>query len=148
MAKFKFKLQSLLNVKTQLENNLKNILAKEIAELLRQEDILYEFENDKQNLIELINTASQIGVTVDTLKKYNGYLSFLNQKITNQKEQVNIQHGIVDKYRGKLVKAMQERKTFEKLREKTLEQYLKDEQYAAQKAVEQVISYRGNPNIK
>lgn len=148
MAKFEFKFQSLLNIKTQLEDNLKNILAREMSELRRLEEILEDLNNDENDLIKLITTKSQQGITVDFLKKYNSYLSFLKEKINNHKEKVNIQSGVVDKYRGELVKAMQERKVFEKLREKALEQHLRDQIASEQKVVEEVVSYKNNPNVK
>lgn len=147
MAKFKFKFQSILNVKKQIEDNLKNMLGRALTELQRRIRALCELEDEKEALIEKINTESEKGITVYKLRKYNSYLSYLNEKIDIQKEKVNEQQKVVDKYREELVKAMQERKMFEKLKEKQHEEYLHEEAYKEQRAVDEVVSYKNNPNL-
>lgn len=147
MAKFKFKFQSILNVKKQIEDNLKNMLGKALTELQKRIRALCALEDEKEVLIEKINAESEKGITVYKLRKYNSYLSYLNGKIDIQKEKVNEQQKVVDKYREELVKAMQERKMFEKLKEKQYEEYLHQEAYEEQRAVDEVVSYKNNPNL-
>lgn len=146
MAKFNFKLQSLLNVKEQLENNLKNMLGKAVMELQKRLDRLSELEKEKEGVIRKINSGAEGGITVAKLKKYNSYLSYVNEKIDFQKEKVNEQQKVVDKYREELVKAMQERKMFEKLKEKKFEEFLKEEEHKEQRIIDETVSYKNNPN--
>jgi len=60
------------------------------------------------------------GISVGELRKYNTYISYLSDRVKLQKENIKKAQLVVDKYRDKLIKAMQERKVLEKLREKSM----------------------------
>lgn len=141
MGKFNFKLQAVLNLKKQIENNMKNELGKAVQELERQKRILMEIERERDEYITEINRQSTSGVVVGRLKEYGLYISLLNKKADNQKNNIKIAQESVDKYRERLIIAMQERKMMEKFKEKKFEEYYKEQQKLEQKLIDEIASF-------
>ena len=143
MAKFNFRLQAVLNVKTQQENNLKNELGKAIQKLETEKQKLVVLENALNDLDTEFNEKTK-KATVKKLIEYNDYRSLLTAKIKLQKERVNCEAQNVDKVREELVKAVKERKILDKLKEKKKEEYLLEQKQLEQKTNDEIVSYNHN----
>lgn len=141
MGKFNFKLQAVLNLKKQVEDNMKNEFGKAVQELERQKRILREIELERDEYITDMNKKTTSGVSVGKLKEYGLYISLLNKKADNQKNNIKNAQECVDMYREKLIVAMQERKVMEKLKEKKFEEYLKEQQKQEQKIIDEIASF-------
>ena len=142
MAKFIFKLKSLLNIKTQMEDALKNELSKATRRLEDEKGILKNFKDEQKKCMSEISSESSNGVTVDRLRTYNAYISFLKEKIQNQTKEVKSAQQVVDKYREELIQASKEKKMLETLKEKQYNEYLKEQERQEIKRIEEVISYK------
>lgn len=141
MGKFVFKLQAVLNLKKQIESNLKNELGKAVQELERQKKKLKDIELKRAAYYQEINAKSSSGVSVGKLKEFSSYISLLNEKIEYQKNNVKCAQKSVDKYREQLIVAVQERKMMEKLREKKFEEFMKEQQRDEQKIIDEIASF-------
>ena len=141
MAKFHFRLQSVLNVKTQQEDNLKNELGKAIQKLEAEKRILSSLERASLELTAEFNEKARKS-TVHKLIEYNGYLSLLTSKIKLQKENVNQAALNVDKVREELVKAVKERKILDRFKEKKLEEFRLEQNKLEQKTNDEIVSYK------
>lgn len=141
MGKFKFKLESVLNLKRQVEDNKKNELGKAVQELERQKMILKEIELEREEYIMDMNKQSTSGVSVGKLKEYGLYISLLNKRMDNQKNNIKNAKKTVDMYREQLIIAMQERKMMEKFREKKYEEHLMEQQRQEQKIIDEIASF-------
>lgn len=146
MGKFNFKLQAVLNLKKQVEDNMKNELGKAVQELERQKKILQEIEQERDEYITDINKQSTSGISVAKLKEYGLYISLLNKKVDNQKNNIKNAQESVDIYREKLVVAMRERKMMEKFREKKYEEYFKEQLRQEQKVIDEIASFNYEVN--
>lgn len=144
MAKFVFKLQALLNVKMQMENNLKNELGKAVQRLEKEREKLLKIENERNECINQICGQSSKGVMVGKLKEYGTYISFLKEKAEHQKENINYAQNVVDRYREQLIKVVQEKEMLEKLKEKKYQEYLKEQFKEEQKINDEITSYKYN----
>jgi len=142
VASFKFKLQPLLNIKTQMEDTLKNELAKAIRCLEEEKGFLKNFKEEQKKCMSTISSESSNGVTVERLRSYNAYISFLKEKIQNQTKRVKSAQEIVDNYREKVIEASKEKKMLETLKDKQYGEYLKEQEKSEQKRVDEVISYK------
>lgn len=141
MAKFSFKLQTLLNVKTQMEDNLKNALGKAVQKLEEEKAKLRHLEFEKNRYIFEFNNKSR-KTTVNNLIKFNNYISYLTSKILNQKENINLAVLNVDKIREELMKTVKERKILDKLKEKKYDVFLKDQLKVEQRLNDEIISFK------
>lgn len=140
MAKFSFKLQPVLNVRVQTEDNLKYELGKAIQKLEKEKRKLALLKHALSDLANEFNEKAK-NTTVYKLIEFNEYMSLLNSEIKRQKENVNCASLNVDKVRRELLKAVKERKILEKFKEKKLEEYLLGEKKAEQKTNDEIVSY-------
>ncbi len=141
MAKFIYKMQSLLNIKAQMEDNMKNELGKAVRKLEFEKGILKSIEDDRGKYINRFNSESGRGIQVEKLKKYTEYISHLNDKIGRQKENINFAKKSVDNYRELLIKVVRERKILEKLKEKRYQDFVKQQLKEEQRLTDEVVSY-------
>jgi flagellar FliJ protein len=142
MNKFKFKLQSLLNIKSQLEDSKKNDLGNATRELEIQKTALRCLHEDKERHIAEMREKTSRRVTVKKLVEYNAYIAFLNKKIFLQKENVNDAQYNVDKIREELIVIARERQMLEKLRDDKYKLFLQEHLKEEQKLNDEIISYK------
>jgi flagellar protein FliJ len=145
MAKFNFKLQTLLNVKSQQEDNIKNELGKSIQKLENEKTELRRLEMEMEANISEFNKKSR-KTTVEKLIHFNGYISFLNTKIKHQKENVNYASQNVDKVREELIKIDKEREILDRLKEKKYEIFLKELLKEEQRLNDEIVSFKHKEN--
>jgi len=141
VAKFNYKLQPILNLKKQMEESVKNELGKAI-QALEDEKVLEELNKENNRCMTEVSAGVLGGLTIDKLRNYNAYISFIKQKIINQSEKVNVAQQNVDKHREKLVAIVKERKMLETLKEKKYAEYLREQQKQELKFVDEIISYK------
>lgn len=141
MAKFSFRLQPVLNIKSQREDQLKNELGKAIRRLEDEKRKLRELEDELNRLSAKFNEKAR-KATVKKLIEYKEYLSLLVPKIRSQKENVNCAALNVDKVREDLLKAVKERQILEKLKEKKKEAFLLEEKELEQKINDEIVSFK------
>lgn len=142
MKKFGFRLEAVLNLKTQMEDNAKNNLARSARELECQKECLEELKNLNEATIGSLNNEIDNGIPVYRIKDYNSYFSLMKNKIINQKENVNIAQKDVDINREVLVRAVQERKILDKLKEKKYQEYLKEQNKSEQQLIDELNSFK------
>ncbi|MCX7710687.1 MAG: flagellar export protein FliJ [Clostridia bacterium] len=142
MAKFVFKFQPLLDLKTQMEDSLKNELGKAIQKLEQEKEVLRTMETEREECIRQFNEKSSQGIVVERLKEYNLYISHLKERMEKQKENIKAAQKNVDKVREQLIKVVQERKMLDKLKEKKLEEYKKEQLVQEQKVIDEVVSFK------
>ncbi len=140
MAKFTFRLQTVLNLKTQQEENKKIELGRAIQQLEKEKRKLRLLEGHLKQLIKEFNESAK-KTTVTKLVEYNEFLSVLTKRIKAQKENVNYRAQIVDKIREELLEAVKERKILEKLREKKKHEFLLESKKNEQKINDEIVSY-------
>ena len=141
MAKFNFKLQTLLKVKTQIEDNLKNDLGKAMYKLEEEKAKLHRLEFEKNRNIFEFNQKSR-KTTVKNLIQFNHYLSFLAAKILDQKENINLASRNVDTIREELIKIVKEREILDKLKEKKYDLYRKEQLKDEQRLNDEIVSFK------
>ena len=141
MKKFKFSMESLLNLKLSLENKKKEELGHAITLLKLEKDKLFQLENKRNNVIDLYKKGSKDKIFVLELKNYNNYLLFIKKTIEEQlliikKAEIN-----VEQKREEFINATKERKILDKLKEKHYENYLYEVKQEEQKIVDEIVSY-------
>lgn len=131
-----------------MEESLQDYLAKAIQEMENEKKILNNLKEERERGVEEAKIEASSGVTVEKLRNYNSYISFVKQKISNQTEKVKCSKETADKYREELVAAVKERKMLETLKEKQYSQYLKEEEKKQQRIVDEIVSYKESTSKK
>lgn len=141
MAKFKYRMQSILNIQYQLETQAKMELGRAQIKLMEEEEKLQTLFDRKEAYLEEGRKMRSDAVNVDDLRDNTNAVRVMDEMIEVQKEQVALAEKEVEAARLKLQEIMQERKMHEKLKEKAFEQFRQEENAAEGKAVDELTSY-------
>ena len=141
MAKFKYRMQSLLNIQYQLEDQAKMELGMAQLKLLNEEEKLQVLFDRKEAYLEEGRKIRSDAVHVDELRDNRNATLIMDDLIAAQKIQVMLAEKEVEAARLKLQEIMRERKMHEKLKEKAFEQFRQEENIAEGKAVDELTSY-------
>lgn len=142
MARFVYRMQSVLNIKQKTEGQVKMEFASAQAELNRQIDILEEYIRRKEGYLE---EAKELR-NAETLKLQeildNQYAAAqMDVMINAQAKVVQKQEAAVDRVRIKLTRAIQERKMQETLRDRAFAEYIEEEKQEEAKENDQRTSF-------
>lgn len=141
MAKFAYRMQSILNIHYQLENQAKMELGRAQMRLLEEEEKLQGLIDRKEAYLEEGRKMRSNALRVNDLRDNRNAMLIMDEMIEGQRGQVALAEEAVEAARLKLQEIMQERKMHEKLREKAFEQFVQEENAAEGKAVDELTSY-------
>ncbi len=142
MARFVYKMQSVLNIKQQTENQTKMEFAVAQAELNKQLDILDEYVARKENYLKEAEALRND----DSLKLQeildNQYATAQMDVMIKQQSAVIKQYeDRVEQVRIKLTRNIQERKMQETLRDRAFSEYLEEQKQEEAKENDQRTSF-------
>lgn len=142
MAKFRFRMQNILNIKEKLEEQEKQNFALAAQKVLDEEEILERYIHEKEELeAEAVRLRSD-KLNILDLKESEAKIKYQKEKIKLQENVVNNARRNLETQRIKMQKAIAERKTYEKLREHAFDEFMQEENAAEVKEIDQLTSYR------
>ena len=141
MAKFIYRMQSLLNIQYQLESQAKMDLGRAQMHLNEEEEKLQILIDRKEAYLEEGRLMRSDRLHIMDLKDNRNAVLIMDEMIDRQREQVALAQKVVEEARKKLQEVMQERKMHEKLREKAFVEFVREENAAEHKDVDELTSY-------
>lgn len=142
MAKFIFKMESILSIKCKLEDQAKAEYGIEVARLREEERKLEQLVARKEAYQEALTEAVQDALNIREIKDLENSVENAKYNINMQKIVIKQQQQRVDQAREKLDNAMKERKTYEKLKEKAFEQFKLEIEAQERKEIDELVSFR------
>ncbi|NLM74107.1 MAG: flagellar export protein FliJ [Clostridiaceae bacterium] len=143
MAKFKFRLQTYLNLKIQLEKDARNELGLATIKLQQEKEKLKNIVDCIDLYTDKFRKACTGQIQPAKINEIKTYLEHLDHRKQIQLLNVKKAQENVDKKREKLIEIMKEKKVLEKLREHKFEEYKKEEERSEQQRVDELVSYKG-----
>ena len=141
MARFVYRMQSILNIKIQMENQAKMEFGQAQRRLLEEEERLEGLYNRKEFYLEEGRKLRMDSLKVLSLRDNEYAVARMEEYIEAQKEAVRNAELQVEEARQKLQEVMTERKAQERLREKAFEQFMQEENAREGKEVDELTSY-------
>ena len=141
MAKFIYRMQSILNIKEKLEEQVRNDFAQTLMHLNEEEEKLRLLEGRKVSYEEQGRELQKSGLNILDILTNRNAIARMQEFIEIQKDAVAAAQAQLEQARKKLQTAMQESKTQEKLREKAFEAFVKEENAKEAKEVDELVSY-------
>lgn len=142
MARFRYRMQNILDVKSKLEEQAKLEFALANRALQEEEEKLEELiarrEAYKAEIVRLL----QDKLHLKRIRENEDAVAVMKELITVQRLQVKAAERKVDVARAKLQEVMQERKTHEKLRERAFDEFVQEENAKESKEIDELTSYR------
>lgn len=141
MAKFIYRMQNILNLKTKLEEQQKMEFAAARKRLDEEEEKLNLLFRRKANYEEEGRRLREDSLNVQDILDNRNALIQMDDYIAFQRIQVSKAEDALEIERQKLQEAVQERKIQEKLREKAFEVFMREENARESKEVDELVSY-------
>ena len=142
MAKFIFKMESILSIKYKLEDQAKAEYGMEVAKLREEERKLEVLIAKKEAYQDALTKAVQDALVIREIKVLENSVENAKYNINVQKFVIKQQQQRVDQAREKLDNAMKERKTYEKLKKKAFEQFKMEIEAQERKEIDELVSFR------
>lgn len=142
---FKFRLQSVLEYKQRREDDEKRVLAQKLEMLAGEQAKLRSLEALRQQRQHELAEKSEKGLlNVEELKMYHEQQKKLAKEISAQNIKIQQAQAEVELQKQKLLAAVQERKTYEKIKEKHYQEYLAEVNLEEQKALDEIATTKFN----
>lgn len=142
MAIFRFELESVLKIKEKMEEQKKIELGNATIFLDTQIQILIDLKGSQRILIDLFNEKNGKRILAKEIIEINVAIKYYDDAIKDQKKVIEGAKEVVEQKRVALNAALIERKTYEKLKELSLENYMKEEQSESFKQLDEIVSYK------
>lgn len=142
MAKFVYKMQSLLNIKEKLEEQEKTAYGLAKAALNEEERRLAEFVAKKNRYIEEKRVEMSSSIHVQELTLLEHAIKSMEYRVEEQVLVVKRAEKAVMIAQAKLENAMKERKIQEKLKEHALDEFKLELEAEEQQEINELVSFR------
>lgn len=142
MAKFVYKMESILSVKYKLEDQAKSAFAEANMVLNQEEEKLAGLHIRKEDYEKQLSGQVCGNLKVLEIRRIEEAVEVIKYYIKMQVIAVNTAKQQVEKARVKLNLAMQERKIQEKLKEKAFEEFLQELNQEERKELDELVSFK------
>lgn len=146
MAKFIYRMQNILNIKLRLETQAKTEYAENAARLAAEEEKMHHLASRRQQYENVAKQSAMNRVNIASIKQSNESMAVMKELMTQQAVRIRIAQKNLDRARDKLNLAMQERKIYEKLREKAFEEFKQELNAQEKKEIDELVSFNYNDN--
>ena len=141
MAKFRFSMQNLLQIKEKLEDQYQMEYGKAVGQRdLQIKEVVKARENIAAENRIFYETQERSFVVRDLIAVQNK-IAFLKEREKEELSRLYELEDLVVRRREQLTQAMRERKTYETLREKALEIYYEEEKQEELKSMDERASF-------
>lgn len=147
MARFRYKMQSILDVKSKLENKAKQDFAQANARLDAEKVKLTQLQQRRSDYMAEGMQLRLEKIDVRKIRENKMAVLKMDEYIKNQMVQINLASRDVERARLALQTLMQERKAHEKLKENAFEEFMKEEQAQESKEIDQLTTYTHGQKI-
>ncbi|MCI5937647.1 MAG: flagellar export protein FliJ [Eubacterium sp.] len=142
MARFRFSMENLLNMKEKLEEQEKNNYSQANMRLQQAEEELRLTQIRYDEKQQILRGKMRAALNVQEIRQMEQGLKVLGEYEKQQIKMVEQRQRELNLAREKLYEARKERKTFEKLKEKAFQLFLEEENKKEQKEIDELVSYR------
>ncbi len=141
MARFNYRMQSILNIKAKLEDQAKMEFAQARRRLDEEEAKMEALYQRKHHYEEEGRRLREDKLRIQDILDNKEAILKMDEYIANQQVWVRRAEDLLEEARLRLQEAMQERKTYERLREKAFEDFIREENARESKEIDELTSY-------
>lgn len=141
MAKFIYKLQSVLDIKEKLESQEKIAFGLAAAKLQDEQEALQKLMIQKAGYDKQARKLLEGSINLLEVNTCRKAIDTMKSRIRTQMLEVHKAEKELEVVRQRLNEVMIERKTYEKLREKKFEEFKQELLYEEGKEVDELVSY-------
>ena len=141
MARFRYKMQNILSIKEKMETQAKQHFGEAKRVLDLEEEALNALYLRKDEIER--HAVEVLSGDLDMHEIEDSQMSRIicDQKISEQKVRVSRARDELERARAELEEAVKERKTHEKLKEKQFDEFVREENRAESKTIDELTTY-------
>jgi len=142
MARFRYSLQSILDIKLKMETQAKqefSIAKNRLDEEERKLALLFQRKKEYEDEARELLSGT---LNVRDMEEARNAILIMEEYILLQRHQVTIAQAKLEEAREKMTELMKERKTHESLKEKAFEEFLMEENKQESKSIDELTSYK------
>lgn len=147
MSVFRFRMQSILDMKAKLEEQAKIEFAQAQQKLMEEQELLAQIIKRKEDYIAYGVELRNQTIDVQEILDNKNAIEYTKELEKTQRLAVNVAQKAVDAASRKMMEARTQTKTYEKLKEHAFEEFLQEENRAESKEIDQLNSYRSARNV-
>lgn len=144
MAKFKYRMQNILEIKYKLEEQAKQEYADQRQKVTKAERDLQQLLERKTFYQKKYQELVVGALRLKEIEECKTGIEVLHDQIVHQKRLIQELEEQLELARLKLKEVMQDRKVHESLREKEFETFLKELDEIEKKEIDELVSYKYN----
>lgn len=141
MARFRYSLQSILDIKLKMETQAKQQFSAAKNALDEEEEKLAALYQRKADYEDEARGLLKGTLRVRDIEDTKNAILMMDQYIALQQQEVLLAQKKLEAARERLTEVMKERKTHETLREKAFEEFLREENKQESKSIDELTSY-------
>jgi len=142
MARFVYRMQSVLNIKQQTENQTKMEFAVAQADLNKELDLLQEYIDRKERYLQEAEELRQKeSLKLQDILDNQYAVAQMDVMIKQQNSKVKQQEQVVERVRVRLTRNIQERKMQETLRDRAFAEFMEEQKQEEAKENDQRTSF-------
>ena len=142
MAKFIFSMESLLSLKSRMEEQKKQEFGEAMNRLEHEKNVLNSLHSEKEFIMIRLRESVSNRINPIDFQNLTNYVEVVKKKIIAQMGVIIEAEKFVEKKRLDLVAATKERKMLDKIKEKKREEYIEEEKKQEQKINDEIVSYK------
>jgi flagellar FliJ protein len=142
MAGFKFRLQTVYELRKHVEKEHKDQLSRERHTLIMLQETGKTLQTELERCSQKYMSCANEGMSPDEAVRMDSYIRDLNRLIVENEKSVVDQSVAVENARLALIEKMKDRKTLDSLYEKQSGSFFEDESRKTEKEIEEMISGR------
>ncbi len=146
MAKFKYKLQSVLDIKEKMESQEKIAYGLATAKVLEEQEVLQKLMIQKAGYDRKARELVKGDMDLLEIRACRNAVDTMKARIRNQMIELHRAQKQQEIARNRLNAVMIERKTYEKLREHKMEEFKHELLLEENKEIDQLVSYTYSQN--
>ena len=147
MAKFRYRMQNILDIKNQMEEQSKLEFAQARMILNEEEENLKKLNTRKKSYENEMRKLLSENLKVRKIMETKDSINRMDDMIQEQILKVRFAEKKLEEARQKMTELMQERKTHENLKEKAFDEFMKELNADESKEIDQLTSYRFGKKI-
>ena len=141
MARFRYSMQNILNIKMKMETQAKQEFSSARAALDEEEETLQILNDRKSGYEERATSLLSGTLNLRDIEENRAAILCMEDYIAQQRINVDKAEKNLEKAREKLTEVRMERKTHEILKEKAFQEFLMEEKRQESKEIDQLTSY-------
>ena len=144
MAKFKYRMQNILDIKMKLETQAKIAYGIANQKYLDEQQKLQEIVLRRSSYEKILRESMMGTINVKEVSRARADVNTMKTLMRRQMVEVHKAELALEDARRALNEVIQERKIHEKLKEKAYMQFMEEEKAAESKEIDQLVSYTYN----